>query len=52
MKKLKKSQLWYNPTDRDRRTSLLERGGLIDIAADQEGRALLESYCRLYRKKL
>lgn len=50
MKKTKKTPLWYNP--KDRRDALLQRSGLADAAADREGRALLESYCRIYRTKL
>lgn len=52
MKKTKRAQLWYNPTDRERGNALLKNNGLIGMAADREGRALLESYCRMYRAKL
>lgn len=54
MKKNAKNQLWYNPVgkEKDRRSAILKSSGLIDLAAGQEGRALLESYCRLYRTKL
>lgn len=52
MKKTKKTPLWYNPTTRNRRDALLQRSGLADAAAGKEGRALLESYCRIYRTKL
>lgn len=51
MKRTKKTPLWYNPAERSRRSPARE-DGLIDMAATQEGRALLESYCRLYRAKL
>lgn len=52
MKKVKKDQLWYNSASGNRRDALLERSGLADMAADREGRALLMSYCRMYRAKL
>ena len=52
MKKAKRNQLWYNPVEKDRQTGLLKNSGLIDMAATREGRALLESYCRMYRAKL
>ncbi len=52
MKKTKKTPLWYNPVGKSPRTAPLERGDLISMAAGKEGRALLESYCRIYRKKL
>ena len=52
MKMTKRNQLWYNPAGRDRQNALLKNNGLIDMAADREGRALLESYCRMYRTKL
>lgn len=52
MKKTKKSPLWYNPVEKGRRDALLQRSGLADAAAGKEGRALLESYCRIYRAKL
>lgn len=51
MKHTKKSPLWYNPVAKDTRRALRE-SDLIHMAADKEGRALLESYCRLYREKL
>ena len=52
MKKAKRNHLWYNPAGKDRQNALLKNNGLIDMAADREGRALLESYCRMYRTKL
>jgi len=52
MKHTKKSNLWYNPVEKGRRNIILGSSGLIDLAADKEGRALLESYCRMYRMKL
>ena len=51
MKRTKRTQLWYNPVEKDRQNDVLKNSGLIDLAADREGRALLESYCRLYRAK-
>lgn len=51
MKKAKKTPLWYNPATQNRRDALLQRSGLTGMAADREGRALLESYCRIYRAK-
>ena len=52
MKKAKRTQLWYNPAEKDRQNAPLKNSGLIDMAATREGRALLESYCRMYRAKL
>ena len=52
MKETRKTPLWYNPVGKDARTSPLEREDLISMASDREGRALLESYCRIYRTKL
>ena len=52
MKSAKRNQLWYNPAERARQTGLLKNSGLIGMAASREGRALLESYCRMYRAKL
>lgn len=52
MKKTRKAPLWYNPVGKDHRAAALERGDLISMAAGKEGRALLESYCRIYRVKL
>lgn len=51
MKHTKKAPLWYNPVTRDTRRALRE-DDLIHMAADKEGLALLESYCRMYRMKL
>lgn len=51
MKHTKKVPLWYNPAGKDTRRTIQEND-LIRMAADKEGRALLESYCRLYREKL
>lgn len=51
MKHTKKQTLWYNPVERDARDPLGE-DGIARLAGDREGRALLESYCRLYRKTL
>lgn len=48
MKHTKKTPLWYNPTRKDARRPLREND-LVCMAADKEGRALLESYCRMYR---
>ena len=52
MKSTKRTQLWYNPVEKDRQTGFLKNSGLIDMASTREGRALLESYCRMYRAKL
>ena len=52
MKKIKRNQLWYNPVEKDQQNAPLKTGGLIDLAATRQGRALLESYCRMYRAKL
>lgn len=51
MKHTKKAPLWYNPTTKDTRRPLRDND-LANLANDREGRALLESYCRLYRTKL
>lgn len=52
MKKANRNQLWYNPAGKDRQNAILKNSGLIGMTADREGRALLESYCRMYRTKL
>lgn len=52
MKRTRKAPLWYNPTEKDTRRVLLRENDLVHMAADREGQSLLESYCRLYRKKL
>ena len=51
MKHTRKAPLWYNPVQKDTRRTLREND-LVCMAADKEGRALLESYCRMYRMKL
>lgn len=51
MKHTRKQPLWYNPIGKDARSPIRENS-LAQLAADPAGRALLESYCRLYRKKL
>ena len=51
MKHTKKTPLWYNPVDKDARRRAQE-DGLAQMASDREGRALLESYWRLYRSRL
>ena len=51
MKHTKKPTLWYNPQEKDVRRGVRE-SGLVRMAADRDGRSLLESYCRLYRQKL
>ena len=51
MKHTKKTPLWYNPAEKNTRRVLRENG-LVQAAVDKEGRALLESYCRMYRVKL
>ena len=50
MKHTKKTPLWYNPVRKDARLAMRE-DDLIHMAADREGRALLASYCRMYRAK-
>lgn len=52
MKRMKRNQLWYNPMEKERQNGLLKSSGLTGMAATREGRALLESYCRMYRTKL
>ena len=52
MKRAKRNHLWYNPVEKGRSTAPLKSSGLIDMVASREGRALLESYCRMYRAKL
>ena len=49
MKHSKKTPLWYNPAEKESRRE--DAFHLSSMAADREGRALLESYCRMYRKK-
>ena len=51
MKRTRKAPLWYNPVEKDARRPLIRETDLTQMAADREGRALLESYCRMYRKK-
>ena len=51
MKKTKKTPLWYNPVEKDARRCRMENG-LVRMGADRESRALLESYCRMYQRKL
>lgn len=48
MKHTGKAPLWYNPVEKDTRRTIQE-SDLIRMAADKEGQALLESYCRMYR---
>lgn len=50
-KTMRKAPLWYNPVEKEERRCRMENG-LIRMGADQESRALLESYCRMYREKL
>lgn len=50
MKHTRKLPLWRHSAKEDVRRAMRE-DGLPQEAADQEGRALLESYCRLYRAK-
>lgn len=50
-RKQKTQTLWYNTVERDGRDPLRE-DEMARLAGDREGRALLESYCRLCRKKL
>lgn len=51
MKKTKKTLLWYNPVGKEEQRRRMENG-LVRMGADRESRALLESYCRMYREKL
>ena len=51
MKHTKKTPLWYNPAAKDSRRRPWE-GSLGQMAADREGRTLLESYWRIYRSRL
>lgn len=43
---------WYDNGAREGWETNWGYGELSSLAADREGRALLESYCRLCRKKL
>ncbi len=52
MKRTRKDHLWYNPAPKKSRT-LLDESCLPGrdagrLAESQEGRSLLESYCRFY----
>ncbi len=52
MKKMTKAApLWYNPVEKDARRCRMD-DGLVRMGAGRESRALLESYCRMYQKKL
>ncbi len=51
MKKAKKDLLWYNPVEKDARRCRIENG-LVRMGADRESRALLDSFCRMYQRKL
>lgn len=51
MKHTGKAPLWYNPAGKET-GRIIRENDLIRMAADKEGRALLESYCRMYRVKL
>ncbi len=51
MKQTKKFPLWYNPVEKEERRCRMENG-LVRMGADRESRALLESYCRMYRTRL
>ena len=51
MKQTKKTPLWYNPVEKEERRRRMENG-LIRMGTDRESRALLESYCRMYQRKL
>ena len=53
MKHTRKDHLWYNQALKKTRAIMSEGGGIsgMDIerlAESQEGRSLLESYCRFY----
>ena len=51
MNAMKKEQLWYNPVEKEERRRRMGNG-LVCMGADRESRALLESYCRIYQRKL
>lgn len=51
MKRTKKAPLWYNPVEKDVRRPVTWETDLVQMAAGREGRALLESYVRMYREK-
>ena len=51
MKHTRKTPRWHTPARKDARRAIREND-LVRMAADREGRALLESYCRMYRVKL
>ena len=51
MKHTRKAPKWHTPAPKDARRVIPEND-LVRMAADREGRALLESYCRMYRVKL
>ena len=51
MKRTKKAPLWYNPAEKNSRSAPMRETDLVLMASDKEGRALLDSYCRMYRKK-
>lgn len=50
MKHARKAPLWYNPEAKDSRRRVPEDA--LSMAVDKERRALLDSYWRLYLKKL
>lgn len=43
---------WYDNGAREGWETSWGYGTLSSLAVDREGRALLESYCRLFRRKL
>ena len=51
MKHTKKAPLWYNSEEKNSRYTPMRETDLAQMAADKEGRALLDFYYRMYRKK-
>ena len=52
MKKMTKAApLWYNPVEKVARRCRMDNG-LVRMDAGRESRALLDSFCRMYQKKL
>ena len=43
---------WYDNGAREGQETRWGYGTLSSLAVDREGRALLESYCRLFKRKL
>ena len=51
MKRTKNAPLWYNPEEKNSRYTPMRETDLAQMAADKEGRALLDFYYRMYRRK-